>query len=121
MISRPSMPPPEAKKPGVVIAIGTGPKKPGEGGDPSADSGDGKSPDKLERAGVIRADKHCQTCENWSPETGDCKELPGSFDADDACLVFYEGMNDAGDDDEAAEGEGQMPPPEPAPAGAPTA
>ena len=110
----PAMPPPGTpdKKPAVTIGIGVEPKKPGEGEEPKDG---GKDMDKLARAGVIREDRRCQNCENWTPETGDCKELPGSYAAGDACLTFFEPMGDSQDPNEAGEGEeeGAMPPPEP--------
>lgn len=114
--SKPSMPPPGAKKPDLVVAIGAEPKKP-MGNEP-----DGDEPDpakggthKLAGAGVIREDEHCEDCSNWSQD-GSCKELPGQFASGDGCLAYFtpsgEGEPDADDQgmggDEGAE---SMPPP----------
>lgn len=106
----PSMPPPGMPEPKPAAAI-TADKKPGMGDEPE-DSG--KDAKKLEGAGVYRADQRCQNCENWQPETGDCEELPGTFDAMDGCLAYFEPVGDSSDPDEASEGEleGSMPPPE---------
>ncbi len=117
-----SMPPPGPPK--TVIAIGIGPKKPGEeppddmpkdktddmppdadappmgaaGGAPGDEEGEEKaSPDK---AIVIRADAHCKNCENYEPTTGECHEVEGVFDPDDACHAFYEGMGEEPDADD---------------------
>ena len=112
------MPPPGApkKKPGLMIAIGVGPaKKPGmpppslpdskqaaEDGHASKGGGDTPAdPETLERAGIVRADKHCQNCENWDPSTGNCSVLGPGFAPDDACLRYFEAMDDQEDDNDA--------------------
>jgi hypothetical protein len=132
------MPPPSMpKKPkGIAIAIGIGkpkgggmppPKMPGADDAMPPDPKDDMDPTvadpaKMEKAGVIRADHHCQDCSNWEPDTGNCTQLGPGFAPDDACLRYFEEIEgeDEGSDDEAAEGEGEMPE-EAMPAGGPPA
>jgi hypothetical protein len=112
-----AMPPPSKKK-GLMIAIGVGkakgdsmpppsmPKDPTDDSDPA-----GGKEGVLEKAGVIRAADHCQACQNWTPETGDCSKLPGSFEPEDACLKYFEEMSDSDDDqddDTSAAGDTDM-------------
>lgn len=120
------MPPPGLpKKKGLVIAVGIGkpkmpaPKMPGEDMDtPSASTEPGGAnepdPSKMEKAGVIRADHHCQQCENWEPDTGNCTVLGPGFAPDDACLRYFEEMDDEDEDspedpDASTEGAEGMP------------
>lgn len=128
---KPIGPPPGAeKKPAAVIAIGIG-KKPGASPDdlnePEDDSSAPEMPPKEgmddaltppagagddaggkespEEAIVLRAgEKTCQTCTNWTPESGECSKVEGVFDPEDRCLRYYEAEGgEAGE--EAAEGE----------------
>jgi hypothetical protein len=124
-----SMPPPETdkkKKPAIAIAVGIGkPKMPppgmaeddepddapdsstagpaGSPATPPTGGPDDSTPDpaKMEKAGVIRANHHCQQCENWDPGTGDCSILGPGFAPDDACLRYFEeaSSDDTGEDD----------------------
>lgn len=116
----PMMPPPGAAHPGIMIAVGVSKKKPGEedegspddilppkGADsaPGADSDgrhDGGDLATPEEAIVLRADdKTCQSCENWTPESGMCSKVQGSpFDGSDRCLRYYEPVS--GGDSSAA-------------------
>lgn len=95
------MPAPGEKKPGLMVAISAGPK--GAPDDPNAPpddpNGGGGEKHELESAGVIRADKHCKDCGNYDTATGDCSELPGSWDPDDACLRYFKALGE-GDDEE---------------------
>lgn len=97
-----SMPPP-GEKPALAIAIGV-PKKSADNGkqapDDNKDQG-GKMP--VEEALVVRSDKHCNNCENYQPETGDCEKVEGSFDPDDACMRWFTPMGGAGHDEPDAD------------------
>lgn len=104
----PSMPPPGGdKKPGLAVVISAGPKagdtpkptedEPGEPGEKKA------SPD---RAIVIRSNEHCKDCSNYDPGTGECEEVEGVFDPEDACHAYYEPM---GGDGSGGEEMGEMP------------
>ena len=120
------MPPPGPPK--TVIAIGIGPKKPGDGpqgderpsgmpkgedmppepltppsagaaGAPGDEEDEGKA--SPEKAIVIRADNHCKDCKNYDTMTGDCSEVEGVFQPEDGCWSFFSGMHDEPDADEA--------------------
>lgn len=111
-----SMPPPgmpSKKKPGGILAVSISakPKMPPPGmpdADPAAASpaADPTTPDpaKMEKAGVIRADHHCQDCKNWEADTGNCTVLGPGFAPDDACLRYFEEMSEdegSGEDPDA--------------------
>ena len=118
------MPPPERGK-GMAIVIAAHPAGPSKGGkmpppgmsddamppDPAAapdDAGaekdkDGKiSPDA---AGVIRDDQHCVNCKNYDANSGMCSKVSGSFSPDDACVQYFEAMQD--DDDSEPDADDQ--------------
>ena len=123
---RMSPPGPSNKKPGLMIAIGVprgGPGKSGSGRMPppgldhveqhdTAPPGAGDEGAKAtrEKALVIPDDHHCKDCANWTPESGDCAKVEGSFEPDAACIRYFQHLDEAdeqnGDDDgteEAAE------------------
>jgi len=113
------MPPPGAKKPEVVVAIGADPKKPmgaePDGDEPAGDDAKGGT-HKLAGAGVIRGDSHCEDCSNFMADSGTCKELPGQFAPDDACVKYFEasGEGEPDADDQGMgepDGDESMPPP----------
>lgn len=61
--------------------------------------GDGKA--SPEEAHVIRADAHCIDCRNYDPTSGDCSEVAGSFDPQDACSEYFDAIgSDEPDDDD---------------------
>ena len=68
---------------------------PGSPEEPAKADGAKASP---EEAGVVLSDKHCVDCRNWSPETGECAKVEGTFDPEDACSAYFEP-----DHDESAE------------------
>lgn len=88
------MPPPGSGH-GVAIVIapdkGDGGKMPPPGGKVGPEDSGKASPDD---AGVIRAAMHCIDCENYSPDTGSCAKVEGSFEPDDACLKYFEPVQD---------------------------
>ena len=43
-----------------------------------------------DEAGVIRDTMHCIDCANYSPDTGSCAKVEGSFSPDDAYLKYFE-------------------------------
>lgn len=65
----------------------------GAGSAPDSDT-DTPDPSKMEKAGVIRANHHCQNCENWEPDTGNCSVLGPGFAPDDACLRYFEELGE---------------------------
>jgi hypothetical protein len=73
-------------------------------GVPKGDDADDDTPDpaKMEKAGVIRADHHCQNCENWEADTGNCTVLGPGFAPDDACLRYFEEMGEDSAEDAGA-------------------
>lgn len=90
-------------KPGMT-GMGDGkPKPPGMGDEPAmpkdTEQAEGGKKHSPEEALVIRAEKHCDKCENYDPTSGSCSEVEGMFAPDDACLRFFEPMG-ADDQDE---------------------
>jgi hypothetical protein len=71
---------------------------PAGGGADTDDNSDAADPRKMEKAGIIRADHHCQNCENWEADTGNCTILGPGFAPDDACLRYFEEAS--GDEDQ---------------------
>src|SRR5882757_9061283 len=78
---------------------------PGQSGSPSAPPGmqmpppgmdadkpPGKPTGKAspEDAGVIRADEHCIDCTNYSPDSGECARVEGSYDPQDGCVQYFQ-------------------------------
>jgi hypothetical protein len=119
-----TMPPPGTKEPALTVAIGVGkPKSSGNGNggpaddpqlesDPSGGPGGKASPAD---AHVVKADHHCKDCENWDPSSGDCSEVDGNYDAEDACIKYFEPIGSPDDDDDqsspsAGGGASSMPP-----------
>ena len=97
--------PPPGTGPGKGVAIiispggkdGPGGRMPPPGMDSPGGSPSGKvSPDE---AKVVREDEHCVDCRNYSPDSGECEKVEGSFSPDDGCHMFFL------KDDESAEGE----------------
>jgi len=109
-----TMPPPGGKKPAAVVAIGIPKGGAGDsqtGGDPGAS---GKA--SPAEAHVVKADQHCKDCENWDPSSGDCSAVDGNYDAEDACIKYFQAGGDEPDADDAASapdtgaGDSSMPP-----------
>jgi hypothetical protein len=50
-----------------------------------------------EEAGVVKADRHCIDCANYSPDTGACSAVEGVFDPDDACIQYFEPVAEDGE------------------------
>jgi hypothetical protein len=115
------MPPPGtgsggSGKPGVMVMIGI-PKHGADGPSASGPSSSGKMPPpgtpppdpnakhSPDEAAVVRSDQHCVDCENYSVDTGECKEVEGTFSPDDACAHYFTPVAD--NDDEQAESEPQ--------------
>ena len=98
MANKQTMMPPPGGKPAAVIAIGVKPK-----GDapPGSDPGDGSGKMSREEAHFVPADHHCKDCANYDPSSGDCSEVTGSFDPEDACLAAFKAMgsSDGGEPD----------------------
>jgi hypothetical protein len=104
------MPPPgSGKKTGLMVAIGIGkPKAPmpkggpdsGMDGQQAASQGKKATP---EEAHVVREDRHCKSCRNYQPESGECSKVQTTFAPEDACLVYFEPMSGADDEDEPDE------------------
>jgi len=90
---KPSMPPPEREtpKPTAKAAL-----KPGDEPDDDDQDDDKLSPEK---AIVIRAGDHCVSCKNYHPDTGECDEVEGTFEPDDACWAAFKPMG-GGDEQE---------------------
>lgn len=101
----PPIGPPKKKKPSLTVAIGLKPKEmapPGEDppADPGgADDGGGDDPTGAGAAGakhteaeahVLREDKHCKSCLNWSGADGSCAKVEGVFEPEDACVRYWE-------------------------------
>lgn len=53
----------------------------------------------------VRADQHCKDCQNYQAETGECEEVEGMWQPEDACIRFFEPISGGADDDESAETE----------------
>ncbi len=83
--------PPEALTPPPAAMGGAGGDEEGEGDEEKC------SP---ERAIVIRANEHCRDCKNYEPTTGECHEVEGVFEPDDACFSYFEAMHDEPDADD---------------------
>ena len=105
------MPPPGGHGPGVAIVIG--PAHDGASGKMPPPGSDAPQPGgkaSPEEAGVVKADAHCIDCDNYSPDTGACSKVEGSFDPDDACSKYFEPVandesNEAPDaDDKGSQG-----------------
>ena len=106
-----SMPmPPPSRKGGITMAIMSAKPKNSmpPPGMPPMDDAEGEQPEEkhsLESAGIIRADKHCKDCQNWSSDDGSCSELPSTFEPEDSCLAHFSPVGD--EDEEESESEGQ--------------
>ena len=71
---------------------------PPPGGSPGG-KGDGKA--SPEEACVVREDAHCIDCANYSPDTGECSKVEGSYAPEDACAHYFTPANDdEGSDDQ---------------------
>lgn len=101
----PRMDPPGGHGATVVIGIG----KPPAGGrmDPpgSPKPGDKQPGQKAtdEEAQAVMHDAHCIDCKNWHEDTGECDEVAGVWDPQDACRVYFEPMN-SGEPDQDEQG-----------------
>lgn len=106
--------PPGSEKHGVAIIIAAHPQKSDRmmppGMKPSADKMDDPEPDATpadkdgkaspEEAQVIREDQRCVNCKNYDGTSGMCAKVAGSFDAGDACLKYFEPMEEDDEPDE---------------------
>lgn len=116
MAFKPKMPPPPAaKKPDLVVAIGAKPK----GNDPmppkdpvAGDAPDDEADEKIDpaKALVSHADENCGNCENYEPTTGDCEKVSGTFSPDDRCWSSFEPIGDEGEGTEDQPSDSGMPP-----------
>ena len=105
-------PPGVKKKPGLVIAVGMKPggmKPPGMGKDapddtPPDDSQEGKKHSVAE-AHKVGAEEHCANCQHYQADSGECEEVEGYWDPQDACVKYFEAANGAEDEEEGGEGD----------------
>lgn len=98
----PKMPPPER---------GSAPKMAPKDGMPEGDDkpeagGKKASPDK---AIVIKADAHCISCSNYDPQSGNCEEVDGVFEPEDACHAYFEPMGGDNEQEPDADDQGGAP------------
>jgi hypothetical protein len=101
------MPPPGAKKPSAVIAIGIEPK--GKPADGMTDDAGGKESES--DAIVLRGgEKTCESCKNYDAQQGTCQKVDGQFDPDDRCLRYYDAGSEEMEEAEESEGMSMTPP-----------
>lgn len=115
------MPPPGTDTPkgkGVAIIIGV-PHGKDSGGNgrmppPGSDAKPAGAKASRDEAGYVAQDAHCIDCSNFSPDTGECSKVEGTFDADAACVHYFEPTDEESSEspqqeaseDESAEGQG---------------
>lgn len=87
--------------PAVVVAIG----KARDSGKmpPPGQASPAKGKASAEEAQAVMSNEHCVDCQNWTPDTGECAKVDGTWAPEDACRVYFQAVSQ--DEEESREGE----------------